>query len=184
MIRTRVGYTGGTTTDPTYRNMGDHAEALQIDFDSRVISYESLLSRFWKSHDPTEPPYSTQYRSSVYAGSTAQLTRAEATGVAAAAARGGTLQTPVVRATRFYRAEDYHQKYRLRRHRKLAEALIERFGSDRAMVDSTVAARLNGCLSSAEGLVADLFLDRTKELESVEQMLDVVETIRLEHQLG
>lgn len=144
-MRTRVGYTGGTTADPTYRNIGDHAEALQIDFDPNAVSYEELLALFWSSHDPTRAHFSTQYMSAVYA-SPEQLDLARASGEEAAAARGAILATAIRPLEQFYRAEDYHQKYRLRRHPELVDELRARFKTDQGMVDSTVAAKLNGYL--------------------------------------
>ncbi|MFB4163581.1 peptide-methionine (S)-S-oxide reductase [Alteribacillus sp. JSM 102045] len=51
VISTRVGYTGGTKENPTYRNIGDHTESIQIDFDPEVISYEQLLKIFWENHN-------------------------------------------------------------------------------------------------------------------------------------
>ncbi len=149
-MRTRAGYTGGTSVDPTYRNIGDHAEALQIDFDPSVISYAKLLELFWASHDPTRGHFSTQYLSAVYCADDDQRVLAESTGEAAAA-REGELKTLVVPLERFYRAEDYHQKYRLRRHPDLVAELIGRFKTDQGMVDSTVAARLNGFLGGHGG---------------------------------
>jgi peptide-methionine (S)-S-oxide reductase len=141
-----VGYTGGTTPDPTYRNIGDHAEALQIDFDPEIVTYDELLAVFFSSHDCTRAHFSTQYMSAVYAADADQLRLAREAGAAAATARGGELATSIRTLDRFYRAEDYHQKYRLRRHTDLCAELCARFGGDRGMVDSTVAARLNGLL--------------------------------------
>ena len=146
MIRTRVGYAGGTTPDPTYRAMGDHTESLQVDFDPRALSYEALLERVWSSHDPTRKSYSRQYMAAVFCHDDAQLEMARRTGERAARARGGELRTRVDPLGTFTRAEDYHQKYRLRREHRVTDELVERFGSDRAMVDSTAAARLNGLL--------------------------------------
>lgn len=53
VIRTKVGYTGGTLKDPTYHNLGDHTESLQVEYDPTVVTYEQLLGIFWESHNPT-----------------------------------------------------------------------------------------------------------------------------------
>jgi len=71
VIRTRVGYAGGTTDNPTYYNIGNYSETIQIDYDPSLISYEELLNTFWKTHDPTYDPgilgaFSRQYMSVIF----------------------------------------------------------------------------------------------------------------------
>ena len=63
MVRTRVGYAGGTLVNPTYHRLGDHTESIEVDYDPEVISYEDLLAVFWSSHSPTSRPWSRQYAS-------------------------------------------------------------------------------------------------------------------------
>jgi methionine-S-sulfoxide reductase len=53
VVHTRVGYAGGTTPHPRYRDLGDHSETVQVDFDPAVITYAELLDVFWKSHNPS-----------------------------------------------------------------------------------------------------------------------------------
>jgi peptide-methionine (S)-S-oxide reductase len=121
---TAVGYQGGLTPNPTYREVctgrTGHAEVVRVVFDPRRISYEDLLRAFWESHDPTQGmqqgnDVGTQYRSAVYAHSSAQLRAAEASRDAyasALAARGfGRITTEIREAPPFYYAEDYHQQY-------------------------------------------------------------------------
>uniref|UniRef100_A0A8D8SJ74 peptide-methionine (S)-S-oxide reductase n=1 Tax=Cacopsylla melanoneura TaxID=428564 RepID=A0A8D8SJ74_9HEMI len=64
VLRTKVGYAGGTTENPTYRNIGDHTEVTQVDFDPTIISFDQILRLFWKHHDPTVQ-MKTQYRSMI-----------------------------------------------------------------------------------------------------------------------
>lgn len=144
MLRTRVGYTGGSRKNPTYQQLGDHTEALQIDYDPQVITYEQLLAIFWKSHTPTSPPWSQQYKAAIYYHNEAQKQAALQTKEAEAKKRGKTITTEVLSAHTFYRAEDYHQKYRLRRVRELVEEVRGLYSNELAFVDSTAAARLNG----------------------------------------
>ena len=66
VVRTRVGYAGGQTANPTYYNMGDHIETIQIDYDPEVIEYEKLLNIFWKSHNPHTPGWLRQYMSAIF----------------------------------------------------------------------------------------------------------------------
>src|SRR5436853_4505700 len=121
---TAVGYAGGTTPNPTYREVctgqTGHAEAVQVVFDPAQVSYEELLRVFWESHDPTQGmrqgnDVGTQYRSAIFAGSEEQRRAAEASREtfqsALDASRYGEITTEIVDAGEFYFAEDYHQQY-------------------------------------------------------------------------
>jgi peptide-methionine (S)-S-oxide reductase len=121
---TAVGYQGGVTPNPTYREVctgrTGHAEVVRVVFDPRRISFEDLLRVFWESHDPTQGmqqgnDVGTQYRSAIYVHSDAQRRAAEAARDAyagALAARGfGAITTEIREAPPFYYAEDYHQQY-------------------------------------------------------------------------
>ncbi len=77
MVRTRVGYTGGTKKNPTYHDLEGHSEAVQVDYDPAVISYETLLAIFWDSHDPASPAFSPQYMSAVFTHNDQQKRLAE-----------------------------------------------------------------------------------------------------------
>lgn len=112
-MSTRVGYAGGTKVAPTYRAIGDHMEAIEVDFDPAVVSYRELLDAFWDGHDPTRKAFRRQYASAIFVRDDAQRREAEASS-AAAAARYGVLATEILPAGVFTLAEDYHQKYRLR----------------------------------------------------------------------
>ena len=115
-----VGYTGGTTADPTYRQVctgsTGHAEAVRVTFDPAQVSFERLLEVFWTIHDPTTPnrqgpDVGTQYRSAIFAATEAQRAAAEAGRAAAQAHFKRPIVTEIVAAGPFYRAEDYHQRY-------------------------------------------------------------------------
>ncbi len=122
VVETTVGYTGGTTPDPIYRQVctgiTGHAEAVQVKFDPGVVSYEELLSLFWRMHDPTTqnrqgPDVGTQYRSAIFYYNEEQRKAAERskedfdrTGVYVNKAT-----TQIVPASTFYAAEEYHQDY-------------------------------------------------------------------------
>ena len=121
---TAVGYAGGHTPNPTYREvcsgMTAHAEVVLVVFDPRIVSYEGLLKVFWENHDPTQGmrqgnDIGTQYRSTIYTTSPAQQAAAEASRAAyqerLTASGYGRITTEVVEAPPFYYAEDYHQQY-------------------------------------------------------------------------
>ena len=147
MVRTRVGYTGGKKTAPTYSELGEHSEAIQIDFDPEVISYDDLLAVFWSSHSPTSPPWSSQYKSAVFAHDADQRAAVRASLKAEAKRRNATIHTEVRNLDRFWRAEDYHQKHRLRGNAKWSEAFDGAYKTEREFVDSTAAMRVNAYLS-------------------------------------
>lgn len=149
MVRTRVGYAGGTTPRPTYHDLGGHAEALQLDYDPAAISYDELLELYFAGHRPTRPAWSSQYRSAIFYADREQEERAEAALVRVSERIGQRLQVELLPDHTFHRAEDYHQKYVLQRHGELVADLRAPYPAFRDFVDSTAAARLNGWLAGA-----------------------------------
>jgi peptide-methionine (S)-S-oxide reductase len=147
VIRTRVGYTGGSKENPTYRALGDHSESIEIDYDPAVISYRELLEIFWKSHDPGSRPWSRQYMSAIFYHDEEQKKLAVESMKQEEARTHRKIYTEISPAARFYRAEDYHQKYHLRQRPELIRELKAIYPSDDDFVNSTVAARLNGYLA-------------------------------------
>jgi len=146
VIRTRVGYGGGTSDQPTYRNIGDHTETIQIDFDPKQITYRQLLGVYWDSHDPTFRSWSQQYKSVIFFHDQRQKRLAVETMEGEQARRGKKIFTEVLPVSTFTRAEDYHQKYRLRQNRRLMSEFAMLLPSGESFVNSTVAARVNGFL--------------------------------------
>lgn len=122
VLKTCVGYSGGTTTQPTYEtvkkgNTG-HAEAIQITFDPSKVSYEDLLRYFFRLHDPTTlnrqgGDIGTQYRSAIFYLDDSQREAAER--IKSEIEKSGRWKRPITTeitsAGPFYTAEDYHQKY-------------------------------------------------------------------------
>ena len=147
VIRTRVGYSGGTSESPTYRNIDGHAEAIQIDFDPAIVSYKDLLQVFWASHNPFSSTIYGQYRSIIFAHNEEQMAAAESSAANLQTLRERTPTTKIVRFELFTRAEDYHQKYRLQGTGLLDSQLKERFTTFEKYVDSTMVARINGYVS-------------------------------------
>jgi peptide methionine sulfoxide reductase msrA/msrB len=122
VIKSTVGYTGGTVPNPTYEmvcsHTTGHAEAVQVVFDPNILSYEQFLGFFFRMHDPTTKDQQhndigAQYRSAIFYTSEEQ--RATAEKVKAEVDKSGKWKNPVVteitKATEFYPAEDYHQDY-------------------------------------------------------------------------
>ena len=120
MTAVQVGYAGGITPNPTYREVCSHttghAEVLQVQFDDEQVSFDQLLEVFWAMHDPTQvdrqgPDVGDQYRSVIFTTTREQLAAAEAS----KRARAGAVRAPdrdqIRPAPEFYPAEDYHQAY-------------------------------------------------------------------------
>ena len=147
MIRTRVGYTGGRTANPTYHNLGDHSETIQIDYDPSQISYKELLDIFWKSHNPQTQAWSRQYMSAVFFHNDEQKRLALETKQGEADRRNAEIFTQILPASTFYLAEDYHQKYRLRQDRDLLKELSTIYPNLEDFINSTAVTRVNGYLS-------------------------------------
>jgi len=118
VISTRVGYSGGDTANATYRNHGDHAEAVEIVFDPAVISFRDLLEFFFQVHDPSTKnrqgnDHGRSYRSAIFYTSDEQKRVALDT-IADVDASGlwpGKVFTEVVAAGPFWPAEEEHQDY-------------------------------------------------------------------------
>jgi peptide-methionine (S)-S-oxide reductase len=121
---TAVGYAGGSTPNPTYREvcsgLTGHAEVVLVVYDSKKVRFEDLLRVFWENHDPTQGmrqgnDLGTQYRSVIYTQDDAQLAAAEASRESyeqsLASADYGPITTDIRRAPELYYAEEYHQQY-------------------------------------------------------------------------
>ena len=117
---TAVGYTGGRTENPTYKQVCSdgtgHAEAVEVTFDPAEVSYEQLLEAFWEMHDPTTlnrqgPDQGSQYRSAIFFHTPEQERAALESKTRAAGKFRRPIVTEIMPASEFYRAEEYHQKY-------------------------------------------------------------------------
>ncbi|ODM94460.1 Peptide methionine sulfoxide reductase [Orchesella cincta] len=140
-----VGFSGGTSHDPTYRRLGDHTETVDIEYDPNETSYQEMLDLFWSNHNPTSN-CSRQYMSAIFYHSPQQKALAEASLKAEEARRGSgsRITTKITPAKAFYDAENYHQKYLLQKHSYVLEELDIEPGEE--LIRSHVAARLNGYL--------------------------------------
>ena len=117
---TAVGYSGGHVKNPTYRQVcytpTGHAEAVRVEFDPKIVSYDKLLEVFWKIHDPCQvggqgPDRGDQYRSAVFYHSDAQKKTAEASKAALQKTLDEAITTQIVPEAQFWMAEEYHQQY-------------------------------------------------------------------------
>ncbi len=120
VLKTEVGYMGGTVKDPSYElvctGVTGHAEVVYIEFDPKRVNYEKLLEIFWKCHDPTQmnrqgPDFGKQYRSVIFYYNSKQKAAAEKSKKAYQKELGKEIVTAIEPASDFWRAEEYHQKY-------------------------------------------------------------------------
>jgi peptide-methionine (S)-S-oxide reductase len=139
-----VGYAGGTTANPTYRGMGDHSETIEFDYDPDRISFAELLDVFWKNHNSLRKDRSRQYRSVLFCHDDDQMEKALKKKSEWEQILEETIQTEIASYTSFFLAEDYHQKYYLRRYKTAFQTLRDQFPNEASFVQSTLSARLNG----------------------------------------
>lgn len=135
---TAVGYAGGHTTNPTYKDIcyldTGHAEVVQVVFDPAQITYQMLLKTFWESHNPTQGmrqgnDVGSQYRSMIMYTTETQRVEALASkdvyNEQLSAARYPAITTEIIAASEFFMAEDYHQRY-LEKIQMVIAALVAR----------------------------------------------------------
>ena len=124
VIRTDVGYSGGHTSNPTYRDVCSHstghAEVVRVEFDPSVVSYQELLEIFWAEHDPTQvnrqgPDVGDQYRSVIFYQNDEQKTIARQSLDQHQKEFDRPIATQIVPSATFYEAEEYHQQYLAKR---------------------------------------------------------------------
>ena len=117
---TSVGYTGGRAPRPTYEQVCDgrtgHAEAVRVEYDPAIVTYEALLDAFWRAHDPTQvnrqgPDIGEQYRSAIFTHDADQKRAALASRAAAAKRLPRPIATAIEPAGDYWPAEDYHQQF-------------------------------------------------------------------------
>jgi peptide-methionine (S)-S-oxide reductase len=170
VTRTRVGYTGGTKKDPTYRNLRDHTEAVQIEFDPKQVPYRKLVDLFWSSHDPHDRSGSRQYMAAAFYHTEEQKRVILEAQARSSSGTTGKIFTQVLPASIFYPAEEYHQKYFLQGNRTLMKVLEEHYPDRTDLLESTVAARLNGYLAG--------HMSFGEMREALERLVDLPQMVR------
>ncbi|RBP84911.1 peptide-methionine (S)-S-oxide reductase [Cytobacillus firmus] len=156
VIRTRVGYAGGKEGQPTSRNTLDYTETLHIQYDSNLLSLDQILTQFFEQHNTTRAPRSIKYRSVLFYQSEEQKEKMLQK-VERIKQIHGRCYTSVEPLDTFYEAEIRHQKYYLQRWKPVYEKLQQLEGKE-FLVDSTLAARLNG-LSKDCGSLQEMMLE-------------------------
>lgn len=146
VVRTRVGYSGGSTTNPTYRTMADHIETVQLDFKPAKIGYQNLLDFFFSKHNPTREPWKRQYSPAVFFHNAEQEALIYQTKERIVEELKKPVLTAIYPYEVFYLAEERHQKYKLQRQPELMAEIRIMFPDVSDFFNSTAAARINGYL--------------------------------------
>lgn len=143
VVSTRVGYSGGTKENPSYYDLGDHSEAIQIDYDPNIISYDELLDIFWKNHSPEYKAPLRQYMSIIFYNKE-QKKKAYETKMKEEKLSNSKIYTEVLQLVKFFPAENYHQKYYLQLTRELMNEFSGIYPNFNDFINSTAAAHVNG----------------------------------------
>ncbi|KAE9614598.1 putative peptide-methionine (S)-S-oxide reductase [Lupinus albus] len=148
VIRTTVGYAGGSKHNPRYRTFGDHAESVQVQYDPGMTSFKELLDIFWSCHDPRQvygqgPDVGNQYRSIIFVNGTEESRIASVSKEQEQArSRSSIVTTQILQLGTFYPAEPEHQKFELKKN----SFLIKLIGNlhEEELERSSLATKLNG----------------------------------------
>ncbi|KAF8377855.1 hypothetical protein HHK36_031242 [Tetracentron sinense] len=148
VVRTTVGYAGGSKTYPEFRSLGDHAESVQIEYDPKLINFRQLLEVFWSSHDSRQifgqgPDVGYQYRSIIFTNGTEEARLAAVSKEREQTrSKSSIVTTQIQQLGIFYPAEPEHQKFELKRN----PFLLQLIGNlpEEELARSSLAAKLNG----------------------------------------
>ena len=154
VIRTRVGYAGGTKLNPTYHALGDHTEVLQVEFNPDTVTYRDILQLVFESHNPRRQTGKTQYQNVVLAATASQRTAIDEFLTTQGLTVGGT-ETRIERLSRFYPAEEYHQKYKLQSASSFMDVFEAAGYSDVEFRESPIAAKLNAYVAGHDVGISD-----------------------------
>jgi len=149
VVRTRVGYAGGTKSEPTYHDLGDHTEAFQVEYDPETRSFTDLLDLAFRSHDPNRQTPTVQYQNIVFV-STADQREALSNYLDVNDLSGEAIETRIEPLSEFYLAEPYHQKHSLRGRNALLRTFEEAGYVDADIRESAAAAKLNAYAAGRE----------------------------------
>ncbi|CAK9296177.1 unnamed protein product [Gordionus sp. m RMFG-2023] len=144
IMRTKVGYTGGSEPDlPTYKSIGDYIESIELYYDPSKITYLDLLQVFWNNHDSTDKSSYRQYISAIHFHDKEQEQQARDSMKKMEETKSNSIQTLLMPYKTFYDAENYHQKYILRKYKIFLESLCL---NDDEIKNTYAACVLNGYL--------------------------------------
>ncbi len=163
VVRTRVGYAGGTKSDPSYDVLGDHTEVVQIEYDPEQLSFSDLLERAFSEHNPYQQPQKRQYQNIVFTETAVQHDQLLMV-LNESDFNRDRIETRFESLDRFYLAEAYHQKFNLRGKRWITDVFTEAGYDDKAVRESPAAAKLNAHVAGHDGSAP--FIDQSYDPQS------------------
>ncbi len=172
-----MGYCGGDIAKPNYYSMGDHTEAISIDFDPTVITYSEILEYFWRGHRCDRNNSSTQYMNAIFYRNEEQRKVAQQTLQIKAASLNiapEQVATKILPVKEFTYAEKYHQKYAIKG--EIRDYLNSLYPDAKSLADSTIATRFNAYLGHGFSRDNKMFLT---ELEIYELPEKIEKLVRL-----
>jgi len=143
VAKTRVGYAGGKEGQPTSKNTLDYTEVLQIQYNPELLSLDEILTQFFDQHNTTREPYSIKYRSVLFYQNEEQKEKMYQK-VEEMKQKYGVIYTTVEPFEQFYEEGTRHQKYYLQRWKPVYKTWCQLHLGENSLVESTLAARLNG----------------------------------------
>lgn len=143
IYRTRVGYCGGKEDNPSYRNIKDYSEAFEFDYDGDLITYNSIIETFWYSHTPENRTGKTQYKSIIFYRNEEEKIIAEDSRRRFENQVGRSFNTEIRPLSKFYLAENYHQKFFLQNVQEIRKDFIEIYPNIMDFINSTSAMKVN-----------------------------------------
>lgn len=145
VVRTRTGYAGGTTPDPTHKNMADHTETVEVDYNPALVTYQELLEVFFQSHNPNRKPYrQREYISLILYHDEKQKEAAERKKLEKERIAGEEVKTEISPYSGFTVAKERQQKWHIKRNKEAIKRLGQLYVTADQLLDSTLAARMNG----------------------------------------
>ena len=149
VVRTRVGYAGGTKPDPSYDVIGDHTEVLQVDYDPEKVSFTDLVDQAFEQHAPLNRPKKRQYQNIIFTATDRQEEQLDRYLETNGYDRE-SIETRLESLESFHLAETYHQKFNLRGKRWITDPFSEAGYDDADIRESPAAAKLNAHVAGHE----------------------------------
>lgn len=175
-----MGYAGGVIPEPTRKNMLDHTETVQLEYDPKTIAYQQLVRHFFQSHNPNRKPYrDREYISLILYHNERQKELAEKGKLQREEIVGSFLQTEISSYKDFTMAEDRQQKWHIKRNKKALEQLKQLFPKEECLMHSTIAARMNGLAKGfgSREVVKKEIENRNIDEKSKEELMTIINAL-------